>query len=84
MVDLLKNIDGKVISTNSYSERSSKEVEFRKSIFGSPEQFKVSTPSIVKSDKPKSRKSCLKRSSFDQILEMDKSVNSNEPRRSKF
>lgn len=36
MIDLLKNIDGKVI-TNTCSERSSKEVkevEFRKSIFG--------------------------------------------------
>ena len=44
MIDHLKDIDGKVISS-AFSERSShsiKEVEFRKSIFGMGNEVKVS------------------------------------------
>lgn len=43
MIDLLKNIDGKVIS-NTCSERSSKsikEVEFRKSLYGVSDQLNL-------------------------------------------
>ena len=72
---MLKDIDGKVIPS-TFSERSSdsiKEVEFRKSMFGMVDQIKVLELGTVQSQgvsiKPKaSRKSCLKRSSFESLL----------------
>lgn len=67
MVDLLKNIDGKVIR-RAGSERTNisvKEVEFRKSIFGGIEELKALSQKQPSNTKPKAaRKSCLKRSSF--------------------
>lgn len=70
MIELLKNIDGKVIA-HAGSERTSmsvKEVQFRKSMFGGTEELKALTQGFSQpqsNTKPKTaRKSCLKRPSF--------------------
>jgi hypothetical protein len=75
MIDLLKNIDGKLIF-NTCSERSSisvKEVEFRKSIYGTPDQLKslsLNTSQNHTTSKQKGgRKSCLKGCSFSLAKE---------------
>lgn len=70
LIDRLKNIDGKVISSNHSLEiGSSKEVEFKKSIFasqGKPEGVEINVEKPFNSKKGP-RKSCLKRSSFDNM-----------------
>jgi hypothetical protein len=78
MIDVLKNIDGKVISglnsektSNSTNVRSSREVEFRKSLFGG---FNDAVPvtvlgpeTVSVKSKPVARKSCLKNAMADLI-----------------
>ena len=67
LIDKLKNIDGKVISSNHSIEAASsqnvREVEFRKSLFNSQEREFVT----VMAEKPakQGRKSCLKNPSFE-------------------
>lgn len=71
IVDLLRDIDGKVVLGNGQQRLSTtgKEVEFRKSIFGDPQQFKIAelgnTQKLAVNKQKMSRKSCLKMPTFE-------------------
>lgn len=81
LVERLKDIDGKMITSNHSLEHAGKEVEFRKSLFASQERVESFQVAVEKKDKKGPRKSCLKRSSFEAA---EKEVKARPARRSKF
>jgi len=65
LLERLKDIDGKMITSNHSLEHSTKEVEFRKSIFASQERVEAFQVVVDKKETKGTRKSCLKGSSFE-------------------
>lgn len=83
-MDCIKDIDGKMITSGHSigSEKGIREVEFRKSLFASQEkQFLEIKVPVEKKKASGGRKSCLKRSSFEQ---MEREAKEYPVRKSKF
>lgn len=88
-IEKIKDIDGKIISSQKSlgSEKGPKEVGFRKSQFASQEKEFLPINIVPKAETKKvsgGRKSCLKRSSFQQAEEEVKPKPEKAVRKSKF
>ena len=68
MVDKIKDIDGKMITSDQILEEgSAKEVGFRKSLFGLNQPIVLHAPTSEPKKAGGARKSCMKRSSFESV-----------------